>query len=218
MNEKVIAILEVFEDLLDSKGIEIPCEDEREQDERHDGGNDAKIYGTEYGELYDTIEAILEDDNASLETSPEMLTPTETIILNHLRESIRAGFNFMVPNDATLYDQDPKEWSKAFIQLRKLHILRKRNINANAYEFDPRFDWNKFIKRKKTIVEFTSEELTILSNALLRLISSTQEAVKLVNDLEIFEAIDKALNKYQRLNNKICDMESEISQEGEDET
>lgn len=218
MNEKVIAILDVFEDLLDSKEIEIPCEDEREQDERHDGGNDAKIYGTEYGELYDTIEAILEDDNASLETSPEMLTPTETIILNHLRESIRAGLNFMVPNDATLYDQDLKEWSKAFIQLRKLHILRKRNINANAYEFDPRFDWNKFIKRKKTIVEFTPEELTILSNALLRLISSTQEAVKFVNDLEIFEAIDKALNKYQRLNNKICDMESEISQEGEDET
>ena len=69
-----------------------------------------------------------------------------------------------------------------------------------------------------TSVNFTSEELTILSNALLRLISSTQEAVKLVNDLEIFEAIDKALNKYQRLNNKICDMESEISQEGEDET
>ena len=55
MNEKVIAILDVFEDLLDSKGIEIPCEDEREQDERHDGGNDAKIYGTEYGELYDAI-------------------------------------------------------------------------------------------------------------------------------------------------------------------
>ena len=51
MNEKVIAILDVFEDLLDSKEIEIPCEDEREQDERHDGGNDAKIYGTEYGDV-----------------------------------------------------------------------------------------------------------------------------------------------------------------------
>lgn len=62
MNKKVIAILDVFEDLLDSKGIEIPCEDEREQDERHDGENDAKIYGTEYGELYDTIEQILSED------------------------------------------------------------------------------------------------------------------------------------------------------------
>lgn len=218
MNEKVIAILDVFEDLLDSKGIEIPCEDEREQDERHDGGNDAKLYGTEYGELYDTIEAILEDDNASLETSPEMLTPTEQIILNHLRESIRAGLNFMVSNDATLYDQDPKEWSKALIHLRELHILRKRNCFGTAYEFDPQFDWDKFAKRRMISVNFTSEELTILSNALLRLMSSTQEAVKLINDLEIFEAIDKALKKYQQLNGKICDMASEISQEGENET
>lgn len=67
-------------------------------------------------------------------------------------------------------------------------------------------------------MNFTSEELTILSNALLRLISSTQEAVNLINDLEIFEAIDKALKKYQQLNSKICDMASEIYQEGEDET
>ena len=72
MNEKVIAILEVFEDLLDSKGIEIPCEDEREQDERHDGGNDAKIYGTEYGELYDAIEKILEDGKTPSKITTEM--------------------------------------------------------------------------------------------------------------------------------------------------
>lgn len=137
MNEKVIAILDVFEDLLDSKEIEIPCKDEQEQKERYDGGNEAKLYGSEYSELYDAIEKILKDDKDSLAV---------------------------------------------------------------------------------TSVNFTSEELTILSNALLRLMSSTQEAVKLINDLEIFEAIDKALNKYQRLNNKICDMESEISQEGEDET
>ena len=66
-------------------------------------------------------------------------------------------------------------------------------------------------------MNFTSEELTILSNALLRLMSSTQEAVKLINDLEIFEAIDKALKKYQQLNSKICDMTSEIYQEDKDE-
>lgn len=59
MNKKVVEILDAFEELLDSKGIEIPCKDEREQKERHDGGNDAKIYGTEYGALYDTIEQIL---------------------------------------------------------------------------------------------------------------------------------------------------------------
>lgn len=72
MNEKIIAILDVFEDLLDSKGIEIPCEDEREQDERHDGGNDAKIYGTEYGELYDAIEKILEDGKTPSKITTEM--------------------------------------------------------------------------------------------------------------------------------------------------
>ena len=218
MNEKVIAILEVFEDLLDSKGIEIPCEDEREQDERHDGGNDAKIYGTEYGEVYDAIEKILKDDKDSLAVTLAMITPMEALILSHLRGGMKLGVEFITPNEALLYNQDPKEVFYALDHLRELHILRKRNCAGTAYEFDPQFDWNKFTKRRMTSVNFTSEELTILSNALLRLISSTQEAVKLVNDLEIFEAIDKALNKYQRLNNKICDMESEISQEGEDET
>ena len=62
-------------------------------------------------------------------------------------------------------------------------------------------------------MDFTPEELTILSNALLRLISSTQEAVRFINDLEIFTAIDDALNKYQQLNAKICDMASEIETE-----
>lgn len=218
MNEKVIAILEVFEDLLDSKGIEIPCEDEQEQKERYDGGNETKIYGSEYGELYDAIEKILKDDKDSLAATLAMITPLEALILSHLRGGMKHGVEFITPNEALFYNQDPKEFFYALDHLRELHILRKRNCTGTAYEFDPQFDWNKFTKRRMTSGNFTSEELTILSNALLRLISGPQEAVKLVNDLEIFEAIDKALNKYQRLNNKICDMESEISQEGEDET
>lgn len=218
MNEKVIAILDVFEDLLDSKGIEIPCEDEREQDERHDGGNEAKIYGSEYGELYDAIEKILKDDKDSLAVTLAMVTPLEALILSHLRGGMKHGVEFITPNAALLYNQDPKEVFYALDHLRELHILRKRNCTGTAYEFDPQFDWDKFTKRRMISVNFTSEELTILSNALLRLISSTQEAVNLINDLEIFEAIDKALKKYQQLNSKICDMASEIYQEGEDET
>ena len=218
MNGKVIAILDVFEDLLDSKGIEIPCEDEREQDERHDGGNEAKIYGSEYGELYDAIEKILKDDKDSLAVTLAMVTPLEALILSHLRGGMKHGVEFITPNAALLYNQDPKEVFYALDHLRELHILRKRNCTGTAYEFDPQFDWNKFTKRRMISVNFTSEELTILSNALLRLMSSTQEAIKLINDLEIFEAIDKALKKYQQLNSKICDMASEIYQEGEDET
>lgn len=218
MNKKVVEIMDAFEELLDAKGIEIPCEDEQEQKERYDSGNEAKLYGSEYSELYDAIEKILKDDKDSLAVTLAMVTPLEALILSHLRGGMKHGVEFITPNAALFYNQDPKEFFYALDHLRELHILRKRNCTRTAYEFDPQFDWDKFTKRRMISVNFTSEELTILSNALLRLMSSTQEAVKLINDLEIFEAIDKALNKYQRLNNKICDMESEISQEGEDET
>lgn len=53
-------IVEVFEELLDEKGIEIPCEDETEQRERYLDGNNAKIYGMEYWNLIDKIENLLE--------------------------------------------------------------------------------------------------------------------------------------------------------------
>lgn len=54
-------IVELFEELLDKKGIEIPCEDETEQRERYLDGNDAKIYGMEYWNLIDKIESLLEN-------------------------------------------------------------------------------------------------------------------------------------------------------------
>lgn len=57
--EKASAIVEVFEDLLEEKGIEIPCQDEVEQRERYDGGNTAKLYGTEYYNLVDKILRLL---------------------------------------------------------------------------------------------------------------------------------------------------------------
>lgn len=53
------AIVELFEDLLDDKGIEIPCADETEENQRHLNGNTAKLYGTEYGDLIDRVEALL---------------------------------------------------------------------------------------------------------------------------------------------------------------
>ena len=59
-NKLATEIVELFEDLLDSKGVEIPCDDETEQKDRHDGGNDAKLYGMEYWNLIDAIEALLE--------------------------------------------------------------------------------------------------------------------------------------------------------------
>ena len=51
---------DLFEELLDEKGIEIPCEDSVEQRERYDGGNEAKLYGTEYWNLVDEVNSLIE--------------------------------------------------------------------------------------------------------------------------------------------------------------
>lgn len=55
-----IYIIDLFEKLLDIKNIEIPCEDENEEKQRHEDKNSAKIYGTEYYLLRDNIERILD--------------------------------------------------------------------------------------------------------------------------------------------------------------
>lgn len=46
-------IIDVFEDFLEEKGIEIPNE------ERDDSDNPAIIYGTDYGNLSDDLEALM---------------------------------------------------------------------------------------------------------------------------------------------------------------
>lgn len=50
-------IIEVFENYLEEKGIEI------ENEERTDDECNALIYGTEYGNLQDEIENILKEEN-----------------------------------------------------------------------------------------------------------------------------------------------------------
>lgn len=52
-------IVDVFENLLDEKNIEIPCDDFTEEEERHDGGSDAKLYGTEYFDLVAKVRELL---------------------------------------------------------------------------------------------------------------------------------------------------------------
>lgn len=52
-------IVDIFENLLDEKNIEIPCNDPVEEEGRHDGGNDVKIYGTEYFDLVAQVRELL---------------------------------------------------------------------------------------------------------------------------------------------------------------
>lgn len=54
--------LEHFEDLLEEKGISVPCADGDEQADREsEPDNEAKLYGTEYSDLLDNVEARIID-------------------------------------------------------------------------------------------------------------------------------------------------------------
>ncbi len=52
-------VVDVFEDLLDEKNINIPCADSSEEEDRRENKSAARIYGTEYGNLVDRVEALL---------------------------------------------------------------------------------------------------------------------------------------------------------------
>ena len=56
--ELVGQIIDIFEDFLDERGIVLQ-NPERDEDENLDPENSANIYGTDYGELQDAIEATL---------------------------------------------------------------------------------------------------------------------------------------------------------------
>lgn len=54
--------------------------------------------------------------------------------------------------------------------------------------------------------EFISEEMYILSDAMLELIRTTNNALKLVYDNDSIKALQTTLEKYQKLNEKVCRM------------
>ncbi len=58
-NKLATEIVELFEELLDRKGIEIPCDDKDEQKDRNEGNNTAKLYGMEYLNLVSDIQNLL---------------------------------------------------------------------------------------------------------------------------------------------------------------
>lgn len=58
-NKLATEVVGLFEELLDRKGIEIPCDDDDEQKERYGGNNTAKLYGMEYYNLVSGIQNLL---------------------------------------------------------------------------------------------------------------------------------------------------------------
>lgn len=58
-NAHATEIVELFEGLLDEKGIDVPCSDKEEQECRYDGGNVARLYGMEYFNLVSAVQNLL---------------------------------------------------------------------------------------------------------------------------------------------------------------
>lgn len=52
-------IVDLFDELLTEKNIEIPCSDYDEERDRHNDGNCASIYGMEYWNLVNRVEEML---------------------------------------------------------------------------------------------------------------------------------------------------------------
>lgn len=60
MNLKTLEIIEAFEDFLRAREIRIPTSDAEMEADRAREGNEALIYGSDFGELQEAIERILE--------------------------------------------------------------------------------------------------------------------------------------------------------------
>lgn len=72
--KKAAEIIELFEDLLEEKDITITCADPEEEKDRSNSQSDARIYGTEYGNLVDAVEAILGKEDAESDQDGEVFT------------------------------------------------------------------------------------------------------------------------------------------------
>lgn len=59
MNPKTLEIIEAFEDFLQARGIRIPTSDAEMEADGTIDGNEALIYGSDFGELQEAIEWIL---------------------------------------------------------------------------------------------------------------------------------------------------------------
>ena len=119
--------------------------------------------------------------------------------------------------------EDGKRWGDRTIynklrQLIKLGYIKEglRKGNSNTfYIVQAGLDWmiamedthnqnTEGINKEIEFIQFTNSELSILSDAILCLISSTSQAEKLVYDNESIEKLENAMKRYRELNTKIC--------------
>jgi hypothetical protein len=66
------------------------------------------------------------------EREKALFSPMERLIMEHLRKS---DDGFIAVNETGLYEQNVHELYAAISHLEELHIIRKRNCEAEAYEW-----------------------------------------------------------------------------------
>lgn len=103
------------------------------------------------------------------------------------------------------FEVDTEDLSEEFVDIKGLakdlaqremeNLLQNNEISAE--------DFNYELKNEK---QFTDDELYMLSDGVLALIRSTNEALKLVCDSKSIEVLQESQKKYKDLNAKICGM------------
>ena len=61
---------------------------------------------------------------------------------------------------------------------------------------------------------FTHDELTMLSDGILSMMENTSKAMAMIKSSEAHEILEKELERYCQLNNKICDMMAATCERG----
>lgn len=61
---------------------------------------------------------------------------------------------------------------------------------------------------------FTHDELIMLSNGILSMMENTSKAMDLIKSSEAYDILEKELERYRQLNNKVCDMMDVLEERG----
>ena len=90
---------------------------------------------------------------------------------------------------------DIKGFVKDLTQREMGNLLQNQEISAEDFSYE--------LENEK---QFTDDELYMLSDGILALIRSTNEALRLVCDSKSIEVLQESQKRYKDLNAKICGM------------
>ena len=103
------------------------------------------------------------------------------------------------------FEVDTEDFSEEFVDVKGLakdltrremeNLLQNQEIAAEDFSYE--------LENEK---QFTDDELYMLSDGILVLIRSTNEALRLVCDSKSIEVLQEAQKRYKDLNAKICGM------------